>query len=248
MGNESATGAGAAFATTHWSAVLQARDGDHEQASAALAKMCESYWPPLFMFIVRRGHSRHDAEDLTQQFFEFLLQRDFLKSVDQSKGRFRSFLLASLKNFLNNQWHHDNRQKRGGGRQFVSLDDVTNNLESMSAPVKGTEDEVFDRDWAVHLLARLMGELKTEHESRDKLNQFELLRTYLTDDISQGDYVNIGAKLNVSTGAVKVAVHRLRARYRELLLAAVAETVAVPGDAQDEARYLLTVLRKTAVT
>lgn len=246
MDKESAMSGGAAFATTHWSAVRQARDGSHEEAAQAMARMCEAYWPPLFLFIRRRGHNRHDAEDLTQQFFEFLLQRDFLKTVDQSKGRFRSFLLASLKNFLNNQWHHDRRQKRGGGQSLLSLDDNDLDVESMIGAVDGTEDEVFDRDWAVHLLQRTMQALRSELAARGKEDHFEHLHRFLTTDVGPGQYEQLGDQLGMTIGAAKVAVHRLRARYRDLLLASVGETVAVPGEAREEAHYLLSVLRKTS--
>jgi RNA polymerase sigma-70 factor (ECF subfamily) len=233
------------FKTTRWSVVHQARDGLSDAAAEAMDELCRAYWPPVYLHIRRRGHDRQEAEDLTQQFFAELIGRDFLASVEEGKGRFRSFLLASLRNFLNNRWHRATRQKRGGGRSLLSLDDAALDLEAMVGVESGATEEVFDRDWALHLLRRVMGDLRAEHAARHKLDHFEQLRRFLTDDVAVGDYERLGGELGMAPGAVKIAVHRLRARYRALLLAAVAETVSVPGDVQEEVRHLLRVLRST---
>lgn len=235
---------GASFTPTHWSVVLAAA-GHTDSAGArdALEKLCRNYWVPIYAFVRRQGHSPHDAQDLTQEFFARLLEKNYLADADRAKGRFRSFLLASLKHFLANEWDKANAQKRGGGRVLISID--ANAVETAFGAELAhelTADKIFERRWALALLDQVLRRLREEYARDGKQNQFEQLKQTLTEASRSVPYAEIAARLGTSEGAVKVAVHRLRQRYRELLRSEIADTVASPAEIDDEIRNLFAAL------
>ncbi|MGA3267456.1 MAG: sigma-70 family RNA polymerase sigma factor [Verrucomicrobiota bacterium] len=232
------------FATTHWSIVLQAGDDGAPQAGDALAKLCQIYWRPLYAYARRRGHSPPDAEDLTQGFFAWLLERNWLKRADQERGRFRSFLLTSFSNFLANEWDKARTQKRGGGR-IVSLE--CNDAETRDAwePADNlTPEQIFDRRWALALLDQVMNRLNAEFVRDGQDEMFEALKPCLLGERAAQPYAALASGLGMSEGSVKVAVYRLRQRYRQLLRDEIGNTVATPEEVEDELRYLFAVLAR----
>jgi RNA polymerase sigma-70 factor (ECF subfamily) len=231
------------FANTQWSLVLSAANPrDTCQALASLEKLCRAYWPPLYAFVRGQGESPPDAEDLTQAFFARLLEKDFLRAVDREKGRFRSFLLAAMKHFLSNERDKARARKRGGGRVFVPLDCEDAETRYRIEPVEHlTPDKIFQRQWALALLERTMARLREEYTAGGKAELFEALKATLTEGRGGSPYAALGAGLGLSEAAVKMAVHRLRRRYREVLRAEVAETVARPEDVEDELREVFRV-------
>jgi RNA polymerase sigma-70 factor (ECF subfamily) len=228
------------FPTTLWTVVLHAGQDEPAQAQAALAQLCEGYWYPLYSFIRRRGYSPHDAQDLTQAFFAHLLEKRGLGHVDPERGRFRTFLLASLKNFLANDWDKANALKRGGGKTILSLHQESAESRYQLEPSHDlTPDRLFERQWALTLLDQVLAALRDEYHSEGKGALFEELKTALIGQA--GGYADMAARLGQSEGAIKAAVHRMRHRYRELMRARIAETVG-EGDLDDEMRHLLAVL------
>jgi RNA polymerase sigma-70 factor (ECF subfamily) len=240
------SGGHAQFDQTHWSLILAAAGRQNpSQAAKSLEQLCRLYWPPLYAFIRRQGESPPDAEDLTQEFFLRLLDNDYLKSVDQSKGRFRSFLLVSLKHFLSNERDKARAQKRGGGRRALSLD--FSNAEThvqFQLAEKDTPETIFERRWATTLLEQALARLRKEYASQGKEPLFEQLKTTLTEARGAVAYSQLAASLGLSEAAVKMAVHRLRLRYRACLRAEVAETVASPEEIEDELRHVLGVFAR----
>ena len=225
------------FATTRWSLVLAAGAG----GSRALAELCRAYWFPLYAFTRRLGHGPHDAEDFTQGFFADLLARDALAGVAAERGRFRSFLLASLKNFLADQRDRARAQKRGGGAPVISFDAVAAEERYALEPAgDGAPELLFDRAWALAVVERALGRVGDEYS--DQTAVFEALRPLLTGGGAQSSYAEIGTALGLQEGAVKVAVHRLRKRYAQALRAEIAETLLDPSEAEAELRHLLAVL------
>jgi len=234
------------FATTHWSLVLSARPGDEDQTRAreALEKLCYAYWYPLYAFVRSRGFSAVDAQDLTQAFFTRIVESGGFPSADREKGRFRSYLLGAMKHFLANEWHRGQTQKRGGRVQFIEWDALdpeprfAGTSESLDDP-----DHLFDREWALETVAGALNTLRKEMEEAGRGEQFDALKGSLT---GEGDLprAEIAARLSMSEGAVKVAVHRLRQRYRKLLRAAIAETVSDEAELENELHYLVEVLRR----
>jgi RNA polymerase sigma-70 factor (ECF subfamily) len=234
---------GSDFTTTHWTVVRQAA-GDSPQARAALETLAHRYWYPLYAYVRRNGHSPHDSQDLTQAFFARLLERGYLELADRNQGRFRTFLLASLKNFLINEWKRENRQRRGGGEKVLSLDEETAEMRLASeAFVEQPPDSLYDRGWAATLLERAMTALREEFEQSGKLDLLERLKVFVWGDKSALSYAEMAVQLNMTEGAVKVSVHRLRQRYGELLRAEVAQTVSTPDEVKEELTYLLSVIR-----
>ncbi len=232
------------FNTTHWSVVLAAR-GESADAQEALEKLCRVYWYPLYAFVRRQGHSPGDAEDLIQGFFARLLERKDLETVQRERGRFRSYLLVSLKHFVLNEHLRARAEKRGGRQSFISLDEVEAEKKFGQEPVdKSTPEKTFERRWAMALLDKVLERLRNEYEVTDRLRLFESLRCFLSDQPAEQSQAQIGAKLGLSTGAVKQAVRRMRQRYRELLREEVANTVATVADIDDEVRHLVAVLRE----
>jgi RNA polymerase sigma-70 factor (ECF subfamily) len=244
-GNDSVPAAGAAFALTHWSVVLTAggNESDSVRVRDALEKLCRAYWFPIYAFVRRCGHSPHDAQDLTQEFFARLLGKNYLAGVDRARGRFRSFLLGAVKHFLANEWDKARAQKRGGGKSPVPIDFSSAETSFGVEPAdQWTAEKIFDRRWALALLEQVLRRLREEHVRDGKEKLFEQLKPTLTEASRSISYAEIATRLGSSEGAVKVAVHRLRQRYRELLRAEIAETVASAADVEDEIRNLFAAL------
>jgi len=232
------------FATTRWSLVLNATEPDAAESATALASLCESYWRPLYAYVRRRGYNPHDAQDLTQEFFAFLLSRNHFAKADPDRGRFRSFLLGTLKKFLADQRDKANARKRGGDKAVLSLDfDSAERTLALETPSDAAPDKAFDRSWTLALLERTMGELRREHEAAGKAELFDSLKSAITGDGLAQSYGELAAGLGLTDGAIKMAVMRLRRRYGELLRAEIAETVSTPGEIDDEIRGLFGSLR-----
>lgn len=227
------------FHTTHWSIVLAAGSPSAPNAGEALAALCESYWYPLYAHIRRSGYPQHQAEDLTQDFFADLLQRKDLHVADRARGKFRSFLLSAVNHFLANARRRARAKKRGGGRPLLSLDFQSAERRLHHEPAHQlTAEKVYERRWAITLLERALARLRDELVARDRLTLFDRLKGQLGGD-SSVPLAHVARELSMSEGAVKVAVHRLRRRCRELLRQEIAETVAQPADIDDELRALL---------
>lgn len=238
-GEVSAGARSSSFDTTRWTMVLRAADDDR-RGLAALDQLCRSYWLPLYVYVRRRGYSTHDAEDLTQAFLADLLQRGAIGHADPARGRFRSFLLTSLANFLHNAWDHEQAARRGGSVERVSFDaaemaDVLNQVEAEGL----SPDRAFDRGWTLALLDRALRRLRAEQERAGKGRWFERLRPHLQARPDPGDYEAIAGEFAVTKNVVAVAVHRLSSRFRELVRAEIAETVSTPEQLQEEMRDLL---------
>ena len=231
------------FCTTHWSVVLLAGEESSLRSSEALEKLCRTYWYPLYAYVRRLSYSPHDAQDLTQGFFARLLEKRFLESVDRRKGKFRSFLLASLNHFLANERDRDNALKRGGGTLHISLDEQNAESRYLQTPQSDLSPErIFERQWALAILEQALTRLREEYVSSGNARHFELLKAFLTSDTSDGAYGPVAEQLQVSPGSVAVAVHRVRHRYRELVRTEIADTVASPGDIDEEMRSLFAAL------
>ena len=240
---ESPTAAGRVFATTHWSVVLAAREGQETQATAALEKLCRTYWYPLYAFLRRQGHSAEDAQDLTQGFFAHLLARDFLKGLSKENGRFRAFLLASLKNFLSDQWDKNRALKRGGGQKLLSLDEAAASERYQLEPADQlSPDRIYERRWALTLLDQAMARLREEFTAAGKADLFDVLRQFQGDELAATTGVEAAARLGMPENTFKSHLHRFRQRYRELLCEEVAQTVATPSEVEEELRHLKAVL------
>jgi len=208
-------------------------------AGEALTALCETYWYPLYAFLRGRGHPAEDAEDLTQAFFARLLEKRTLRHADPARGRFRSFLLTSLTHFAANEHDRDAARKRGGGIPAMSLEfENAEGRFQLEPATDETPERVFDRRWALTLLDRVLARLRTEMIRADKEAQFERLKTYLIGDQPQLSYAQSAGALGVSEGAVKVAVHRLRRRFRDLIRDEIAQTVASPEEVEDELKHL----------
>lgn len=219
--------------------MLSAREQDSPRNREALETLCRTYWFPLYAFVRRQGRSPHDAQDLTQEFFARLLEKEYLKSAAQEKGRFRTFLLVAFKRFLANEWDRQHAQKRGGGAAIVSIDQELAESRFAAEPMHQIQpDLLFDRQWALTLLERTMTRLHEEYVSSGRAKLFELLRGCLAKDESALPYVEIASRLNLTEAAVKMAVQRMRARYREILRAEIADTVVTPVEVEEEIRHL----------
>ena len=230
---------GEVFATTHWTVVLAAGRQRSPQADRALDELCRAYWFPLYAYVRRRGHTKEDAEDLTQAFFARLLGKNSLANLDSAKGKFRAFLLASLKHFLANEWDKSQRQKRGGGEHPLSLDWQTADTQFQVAAAHAPgPDQAFDREWAVALLNQVIQRLQTECEADGKANLFEQLKIFLTAGKGEMAHAEAAKKLGMDETAVRVAVHRLRKRYRLLLRAEIAQTLSDPAMVDEEMQAL----------
>jgi RNA polymerase sigma factor (sigma-70 family) len=204
-----------------------------------LARLCQSYWYPLYFYVRRLSHGPEDAQDIVQGFFAQLLEKQYVGDVDPKKGKFRSFLLVALKRFMANQWDRANRQKRGGGQQFVFLD--AENVEtsySVEPADRSTPERAYEKRWAMLLLARVLDRLEEECSAAGKARVFEELRVFLTGDKTERTYAEIGQRIGMSEANLKVTVHRLRQRYRELLREEIAVTVDSPEAIDEEIRNL----------
>jgi len=241
---ESETGSQAAiFNTTQWSVVVEAGGSDSPEAAAAVASLCRVYWYPLYAYVRRQGHSFADAQDLTQEFFARLLEGKFLRQADQKRGRFRTFLLTSLKYFLINEWRKVNCEKRGGGQQLISLDAEATETRFRAEPADyRTPDKAFERQWAMAVLNRVLDQLQAEYVEAGQGQVFEELKSSLTGGKNENSYAEIGGRLGMTEGNLKVKVHRLRRLYRELLRKEVSLTVAEPNLVDEEIRELFAAL------
>jgi RNA polymerase sigma factor (sigma-70 family) len=242
IGQRTQTGA-VAFATTHWSVVLTAQ-GQSAEAEAALEKLCRTYWWPLYGFVRREGYKPEDAQDLTQAFFARLLERRDLETVRQERGRLRSYLLASIKNFLSKARHREMTVKRGEGRPLVSLEDLLVRERADQEPAhKLSADRIYERRWALTLLEQVLVRLGAEYEAAGKLPLFYRLKELLAGESGQPTQAKIAAEMRMTENAVKQAFHRLRYRYRQLLREEIAHTVAAPEDVEDELQHFMAVLQ-----
>jgi len=232
-----------AFVTTHWSVVVTAGHSDTTRARDALARLCQTYWFPLYAYVRRRGHSPEDAQDLTQEFFARLLERNWVADADQEKGRFRSFLLSAMNHFLADEWDKARAQKRGRGVPAVPLQfDTAETRYGVEPADNVTPERSFERRWALALLEEVLKRLQTEYEQGGKTDLFAALNPCLVGERTTQPYVELAKQLGMSEGAVKSAVHRLRQRYRQLLRDEIAHTVAGLDEVDEELRHLFAVL------
>ena len=239
MGSNSGDSHAGRFPTTQWHLVLVAREGYSPESRAALASLCRTYWYPLYAFIRRQGYSPDDAKDLTQGFFARLLEKHYLRDYERERGRFRSFLLASLKHFLANEHDWNRAQKRGGGVAQLSLDAIIETAEhrySLEPRSDLTPERIFEKQWAVTVLDRVLLRLSQESE------HFEKLKGFLVGDEARIPYRQVALDLGTTEGALKVSIHRLRRRFREALREEISHTVSDPAEIQEEIRYLMAIV------
>jgi RNA polymerase sigma factor (sigma-70 family) len=231
------------FATTRWTLVCDAAGGGDSRAVEALGDLFRLYWPPLYRYSRRRGKSREDAEDLVQGFFVHLMEAGALRRTDRGKGRFRAFLLASFNHWMINDWKHGIRQKRGGGVPVISFDwESAETSLKLEVADERSPDRLYDREWALTLLDKVLGDLERSCHEEGNAGQFERLKPCLTADSTRIPYPELAAELGVSEGAMRVAIHRLRKRYRALLTAEIARTLSTPDAVEEEMRALFAVL------
>jgi RNA polymerase sigma-70 factor (ECF subfamily) len=232
------------FATTHWSLVVAAGQGDSPEAKAALATLCEIYWYPLYAYVRRHGHGPDEAQDLTQEFFARLLEKDYLQDADRQRGKFRSFLLTAFKHFLSKERDRANALKRGGGRPTLSLDLQAGEQRYRREPADHvTPETIYERRWALTLLDQVIARLRQEFAAAGKGPFFERLKVFLTGEKGPEPYARLAADLDMTEGALKVAIHRMRRRYRELLHAEIGQTVDTPAEVEEELRHLFEAIR-----
>lgn len=232
------------FVTTHWSVVLSARDKDSPHWAEALETLCRTYWYPLYVYVRRLGHGPEDAQDLTQEFFARLLQKDYLHAVTREKGRFRTFLLVAFKRFLANEWDRLRAQKRGSGRPLASLDEIAEQRYRFEPAETLTPDKIYERRWALTLLDQTFGRLQQEFAEGGKSQQFEYLKSFLTAERGEIPFAEVAERLQISEGAARLAVHRLRKRFRQALRTEIAHTVSSAEELDEELKYMFTVLSR----
>ena len=233
----------AVFATTHWSVVLAARDLDSPNAQAALARLCQTYWYPVYCCVRRHGRSPEDAQDLTQAFFAKLIEKNQISLADRERGRFRTFLLRSLENFLKDQYQKATSQKRGGGKNIISWDaESAENLYQSEPSTELGPQQLFERKWASTLINETMRHLRRELAVSGREELFDELEPHLWGDDTSTPYSAIAARLHMTIVAVRVTLHRLRSRYRALLRDEIAQTIGDPAEIDDEMRRLFQIL------
>jgi RNA polymerase sigma factor (sigma-70 family) len=231
------------FSTTHWSVVIRAVGAQSSEADNALETLCRWYWRPLYEYVRRKGCSTHDAEDLIQSFFEkYFLKREFLRVADPKRGRFRTFLLTCLKNFLTNEWQKANTQKKGSGEKPLPLNEEIDAAATLPSSNESPEI-LYDRAWAEAVVERALTALRRQQEKAGKLESFDRLKVFVWGKESGLSYAAMGEQLQMTENAVKQEVFRLRERLGELLRAEIAQTVATPAEIEEELRYLLSVIR-----
>lgn len=235
------------FSATQWTDVLQAKyPQDSAMAETALARLCENYWTPIYSYLRRFGYSKAEAEDLTQGFFEHLIGRDWLKNVEPGQGKFRSFLLKSLKNFSLNVRAKERAEKRGGKEMFVALNDIDLDERQISRGAESlTPEEAFDRTWAQSLMQRAVDRLREEYIKSGKGELYEALKGLEYGERGASSYAQIGARLQMSEAGVKTAVHRMRARLASILQSEILATLANPHELEEEMRYLRQALSRS---
>jgi RNA polymerase sigma factor (sigma-70 family) len=231
------------FVTTHWSVVLCAGGGDSASAREALGRLCQVYWYPLYAYVRRRGHSPEDSQDLTQEFFARLLARNWVGSADPGKGRFRTFLLTAMNHFLADEWDRLKAQKRGGGQRVLPLEvESAETRFQLEPPDPLTPEMIYERRWAQTLLETVFEQLRQAYAAEGKAALFAELKGSLVQARAGVRYADLAERLKLNEGALRVAVHRLRQRYRVLLRAEIAHTVAGPVEVEEELRYLFRAL------
>jgi RNA polymerase sigma-70 factor (ECF subfamily) len=233
----------ATFATTHWSVVLAAGQSADAQASEALEQLCRAYWYPLYAYVRRRGYGPEDAQDLTQEFFALFLRKEYFRLADRARGRFRTFLLHALEHFLVNEWKRAQCAKRGGGLTCLSLDlEGAEHRYTNEPAVTITPERAYEKQWAATLLEHVLSAVKQEYADAGNSRVFAELADLLWGKEHSVAFAEIGARLGLTEGAARGAMHRLRTRYRERLRREVAQTVAEPGEVDEELRYLISVV------
>lgn len=233
----------AQFTTTHWSVVLAAGHASSPDAHAALEQLCRAYWYPLYAYVRRRGYGPEDAEDLTQSFFARLLAKDNLAKADRERGRFRTFLITSLNNFLADEWDKSRCQKRGGGLTIVSFHAVAAEERYQLEPQDPYDAmTIFERRWVATLMNAVLARLEREYRNAGKQKLFAVLKDFIAGDHGRISYAEAGRKFHLSENAIKQTVHRLRRRYRQLFRDEIAQTVANPAEIEDEVRHILAVV------
>ena len=236
---------GAAFATTHWTIVAACACED-ETAHAAVAQLCRDYWPPLYTFARRRGYSPADAQDIVQGFFAYLLQSKSYTRTDRTKGKFRSFVLASLKNYMSDAWDKTRALKRGGDYEFVLLDDEIDELENLysreTVAMALTEEQQYERNWAAALVARALERIRAEFNNGPKARVFVALKPFLTGGVGLPSHDSVAKQLDMPIDTLRSHLSRLRARYREFVREEVARTIGPGDDVDEELRHLRAIL------
>src|SRR6516225_8249754 len=231
------------FVTTHWSMVLAAGKVASAESQEVLEVLCQTYWYPLYAYVRRQGHQPDDAQDLTQEFFARLLEKHYLQSADPERGRFRSFLLTAFKRFLSKEHDRERTKRRGGGRKLLPLDFEAGERRYSLEPAHAvTAERIYEQGWALTLLDRVFVRLRAEFDQAGKQKEFNCLKVYLTGEAGTPSYQQLAAELAMTEGAVKVAVHRLRRRYRDLVREEIAQTVAGPEDVDEELQHLFAAL------
>ena len=231
------------FATTRWSVVLEAARRSTPSSREALSTLCAVYWYPLYAYLRRRGHGVHEAQDLTQGFFARFLEKNYLQVLDPARGRFRSYLLKALDHFLANEWDRTRAEKRGGRVSHLPLDlESAESRYALEPAHQSTPERIYERRWALTLLDRVLENLRSSYADSGKDRLFESLKPYLGGGEESASYREAGSALGLSEGAVKLAVHRLRRRYRDLLRAEIAQTVSLEEEIDDEIRHLFSAL------
>jgi len=231
------------FATTHWSIILAAGDQESPQAQEALSALCTTYWYPLYAYVRRHGHSPEQAEDLTQEFFARLLEKGFLRGVDPEKGKFRAYLMSCFRHFLANERDRPQAQKRGGGKTTLSLDFAIAEKRYKQEPAHElTPEKLYERQWALTLLDQVLNRLRDDSIRDGHGRLFDTLKVFLTGESPALSYEEVSRTLGLSVGAIKVAVHRLRRRYRELLREEIGRIVGDPSETDNEIQALFAAL------
>ncbi len=228
------------FATTRWSTVTIASDSSSPGARAALERLCQDYWPPLFAFALRQGRDFHTAQDLTQAFFAHFIERGYLRAADRTRGKFRTFLLTCFQHFLVHEWEKQQAAKRGGRFVLLSWEEQGAALESRAASSAELPPERhFDREWALAIMERALARLQGEFAAAGRERDFQVIGRFLHVEAAPGEYLAAATQLGLTHRAVKLAVHRLRRRYGRFVREEVRETVASESDVEDELRYLV---------
>jgi len=242
IGGDAHQGA-AAFATTHWSMVLEAQ-GESPAAQEALERLCRTYWRPIYSFVRRHGARAEDAEDLTQGFFALLLERKDLNTVRKEKGRLRSYLLASIKHFLTDEARHAMAVKRGKGQWLIPFEEIRERERiDVERSDRLTADQIYERRWAFTVLEQVMTRLRDEYRSAGNVQFFDQMKKMLMDEPGRPSQAQIASEFDMKENAVKQAFYRFRQRYQALLREEISHTVAMPSDIEDELRYLIAVVR-----
>jgi RNA polymerase sigma factor (sigma-70 family) len=237
------TALGARFAATSWSNVIAAQQQGSPEAEAALERLCRTYWYPLYAYLRRKGHDAHRAQDLTQEFLYRLIKENYLGAADRRRGKFRSFLLASLNHFVSNQRDYDNAVKRGGRVNVVSLDDTDSEGRFLHEPTSELSPEkIFERNWFLALFEEALGRLREEQSVAGKLEVFSELQRFVIEEAEPGDYATTAPRVKMTPNAVAVTVHRLRDRYKKLVYEEVVRTVADDSEITDELRRFFAVM------